>query len=410
MKWKYGSWVDDIPIIEQNQEVTLASNWDAGDQAVRVRVAESDNEYFIIEYRRKQGLFDSQLPMSGLLVYRINPQMEGGGNMNGPPDEVYVFRPGGTDTENGMLKQAPLRPDRRNLMNEMTDPFPALGDGTPVTLRIYDIGEMGDTITFKVSLVDPGCGEKVCGTDGMGGWCGDCPEQNWCSAGACTPCTCDGRECGANECGVSCGTCDDGNQCTTDTCEEFQCVFEVAAGNPCDDGEACTKDDICGSDGACSGDTYACEPGACEQTSACDGEGGCTPTFVAEGTPCEPDIAGQCQTAACDGAGTCAASPAAAGTACDDGDAATDDDRCDDDGTCVGRPAEPADVIGDIGSSDAIHGDVAEKGDESADENRASGGCTLGSSAGGTSMVPILLVFGGIIALTAGRRVRGFKR
>ena len=48
-----------------------------------------------LEYRRKQGLYEVNTPGvdNGLLVYRINTCC--GGNADGPPDEVYIYRPGG---------------------------------------------------------------------------------------------------------------------------------------------------------------------------------------------------------------------------------------------------------------------------------------------------------------------------
>ena len=79
--------------------------------AYKIRPIGSE-EYFVVEYRRKEGsTFDSGLPESGLLVYRINPAYTGGNvNYNGATrlDEVYVFRPGGTVTADGNIEKAAL--------------------------------------------------------------------------------------------------------------------------------------------------------------------------------------------------------------------------------------------------------------------------------------------------------------
>ena len=47
----------------------------------------------MLEFRKKTGTFESSVPGSGMLIYRINPAYDG--NADGPPDEVYLFRPGG---------------------------------------------------------------------------------------------------------------------------------------------------------------------------------------------------------------------------------------------------------------------------------------------------------------------------
>ena len=253
MKWKYGAWIEDIPLIEQNQEVILTADWVGGDQAVRVNVPESVDEYFIMEYRRAEGMFESSLPDSGLLVYRIDPSRAPEGNRNGPPDEVYVFRPGGVPYATGEINRAAMRVGRRTVMNEFTDPKPALGDGTPVTLRVYDVGEAGNNIAFKVCLNPPGCGEKVCGSDGCGGWCGDCTAGNYCVEGACLPCGCSDRVCGDDGCGNSCGECDDENPCTSDNCDAGICVFPPDIGAACDDGDPTTENDVCDDMATCHG-------------------------------------------------------------------------------------------------------------------------------------------------------------
>ena len=70
----------------QNQENT----------AYKIVSPNSDSEYFVLEYRKQEGMYDINAPgpRSGLVVYRINPEA-GNGNAQGPPDELYVYRPGG---------------------------------------------------------------------------------------------------------------------------------------------------------------------------------------------------------------------------------------------------------------------------------------------------------------------------
>jgi M6 family metalloprotease-like protein len=380
MKWQYGAWVDDIPEVTENTEVTLFPSWDKGTQAVRVAVPESTDEYFVMEYRKAEGKFESSLPASGLIVYRINTTVEGDGNRSGPPDEVYVFRPGVSPASDGRLSLAALSADKgRTVINEDTDPSIHLQNSTPATLRVFDVGQMGDSITFKICLAPPGCGASVCGTDGCGGFCGSCEANNYCVEGACVPCSCNNKTCGDNGCGVSCGECDDQNPCTVDACVDGNCTFTAATGEACDDEDVCTSMDSCTSDGACQGSAFTCEPGACETTSECDGEGGCTVTLRDAGTACDDgnvctsddrcDDAGGCTGTAytckpavcqsaseCDGNGGCSITLRAAGAVCDDDDPETADDQCTDSGVCFGTV--PPTIKAD-GGCQATNGDSA---------------------------------------------------
>ena len=66
------------------------------------------NEYFIIEYRTQEGMYDSNAPGidSGIVIYRVNDLYNGQGNAQGPPDELYVYRVGGTSTTSGVFASA----------------------------------------------------------------------------------------------------------------------------------------------------------------------------------------------------------------------------------------------------------------------------------------------------------------
>lgn len=63
--------------------------------AFKIKSPLSEKEYFMVEFRRKSGNWDSTLPGSGLIVYRINENVNAYlGNRNGYPDHIYVFRNG----------------------------------------------------------------------------------------------------------------------------------------------------------------------------------------------------------------------------------------------------------------------------------------------------------------------------
>ncbi len=261
LKWKYLGWVTDLPQAMHGDTVRLTPSWDQGAQAVRIAAGGVSSQWFILEYRRAEGAFESSLPGSGLLAYRVDESLAGDGNRNGPPDEVYVFRPGGGPAARGSVGNAPMGAfTGRDRMNEVTNPRPTLQDGSAVTLRVYDVAEDSQGVTFKVCLVAPDCGGKVCGDDGCGGVCGMCAGQTHCVGGACLACSCEGLACGDDGCGTSCGTCDDGDPCTADACEAGACTHAAAtAGTACDDGDSCTADDRCDGGGTCVG-SPACAP------------------------------------------------------------------------------------------------------------------------------------------------------
>lgn len=94
MKWKYGGWIASVPEITTSGIYTLSPITSAINNAYKIRSPNSATEYFVLEYRRKTGTFESSIPDSGLLVYRVNAIRDGLGNAYGPPDELYMYRPG----------------------------------------------------------------------------------------------------------------------------------------------------------------------------------------------------------------------------------------------------------------------------------------------------------------------------
>ena len=152
-----------------------------------------------------------------------------------------------------------------------------------------------------------------------------------CSDGnACTgPDTCSGGECvgGPNLCACqSNADCGDNNPCTDDTCENpgtptATCVH-VSNTAPCNDGNACTRNDAC-QGGVCTGSN----PVVCTPSDQCHVTGTCDPAT-----------------------GECSNLPAQDGTACNDGDVCTMNDSCqagmcrggahDDDNPACNQPPE----------------------------------------------------------------------
>jgi len=154
MKHKYGFWIDSIPLIRTSGTYTLHPVTSSANNAYKIQLSNTPDEYFVVEYRKKTGLFESSLPGSGLLIYRINT-MCGNGNADGPPDEVYFFRPGGSPSGNGVINNANFSSNvGRPSFNGTTDPYPFLSDGTPTSINIFNISSAGNTISFSVSGIE----------------------------------------------------------------------------------------------------------------------------------------------------------------------------------------------------------------------------------------------------------------
>ncbi|MBN1926949.1 MAG: M6 family metalloprotease domain-containing protein [Prolixibacteraceae bacterium] len=159
MKWKYANqaWISNIPEITTSGTYTLNPLASPTNNCYKVASPNSSSQFFVMEYRRRvSGTFENNVPGSGLLVYRIDPSRNG--NASGPPDEVYIFRPNGTPTVNGSINSAHFSSDvGRTEINDYTNPYSFLQDGSPGGLSISNVTSAGSTISFDVNydLVAP---------------------------------------------------------------------------------------------------------------------------------------------------------------------------------------------------------------------------------------------------------------
>ncbi|GKX68612.1 M6 family metalloprotease domain-containing protein [Inconstantimicrobium mannanitabidum] len=152
MKFRYGTWIVGIPEITTPGSYTLNPLTSPTNNCYKIKSNLSATEYFVLEYRKRTSPFESSLPGSGLLVYRINTAVDGKGNAEGPPDEVYVYRPGGTTTENGDPENANLSSDvGRTSIGGADNPL-FFSDGTDSGISISNVGSAGNTISFDVSF------------------------------------------------------------------------------------------------------------------------------------------------------------------------------------------------------------------------------------------------------------------
>jgi len=157
-KWYYMHWIPSIPTVTEDGFYTLYPNTThPNNHALKIPSPNSSTEYFIVEYRSKStGLIDSNLPGAGLVVWRINNNRAGQGNGNGPPDELYVYRTGGTASAAGTINSAYYSTQAgKTAINDTTNPSSFLSNGQPGGLNISQIGSAGATITFLVGE-DPG--------------------------------------------------------------------------------------------------------------------------------------------------------------------------------------------------------------------------------------------------------------
>ncbi len=151
MKWQYGSWISSIPEITSSGNYSLRPLKHLTNNCYKIASPFSTSQYFVLEYRKQEGTFESSLPAEGLLVYRINTYRIG--NANGPPDEVYIYRPDGTRSVNGDPLRAPLSPNiARTAISDWTNPSSFLADGSPGGLNVSQVALWGDSISFTVTI------------------------------------------------------------------------------------------------------------------------------------------------------------------------------------------------------------------------------------------------------------------
>jgi len=153
MKYRYTGWINSIPSITKSGRYSLAPLKSSTNNCYRIDSPNSTNFYFVLEYRKRVGAFESHLPGDGLLVYRVNKSRSGQGNANATnlTDELYVYRPGGATKSNGVITSAFLnKKNGRELINDNTPTSCFLPGDLSGGLDISDIKEEGDSITFYV--------------------------------------------------------------------------------------------------------------------------------------------------------------------------------------------------------------------------------------------------------------------
>lgn len=138
MKWRYLGWAPEPEELPEGQMCELKPG-----EARKITTNALTGEYYIAEYRKKTGVFESSLPSQGLLIYKINPEEEGRWEFMLayiPADYPYPLR---------YVNSAPFSKEvNRTQFNDFTNPKDMLQDGTLAGININNIGTCGDTIRF----------------------------------------------------------------------------------------------------------------------------------------------------------------------------------------------------------------------------------------------------------------------
>ncbi len=123
---------------------------DAGATDTKVSIYQANNSTALKVQRL--GTYESNLPGTGLLIYRINNSVAYG-NSQGPPDEVYLYRPNGTLTNNGNYTIANFNSaNSRSIFNSLSNPNSFLSDGSIENFVIKNITVSGNSISFDIRL------------------------------------------------------------------------------------------------------------------------------------------------------------------------------------------------------------------------------------------------------------------
>jgi M6 family metalloprotease-like protein len=149
MKYRYGHWIDELPLISEPGSYTLYPMSESAENVYRL-ASSNQMEYFVLEYRKRiPGTYEMNLPNEGLLIWRVDASLDGQGNADGPPDELYLYRPGGDNNSNGNPAGAAFNADYdQTEFSDNTNPADWLQHGGFGGIFIHQVGSAGDSISF----------------------------------------------------------------------------------------------------------------------------------------------------------------------------------------------------------------------------------------------------------------------
>jgi M6 family metalloprotease-like protein len=162
---------DPVEITEDGDYTLLSVSSSPAQNCYYIKSAIDPTQWYVLEYRNQNDIFEDSIPGSGLLVARWNdtvPLNYEGSFANSFFDfynvahQYWIFRPGSSiDTVNGDIDNAHFSQFvGRTSFGPATDPHPYLTDGTPESsFEITDIYDHGDHLTFHVHFFDTGVEE-----------------------------------------------------------------------------------------------------------------------------------------------------------------------------------------------------------------------------------------------------------
>jgi M6 family metalloprotease-like protein len=161
MKYKYGNWISEIPTITPGKYTLSPLNTSSTNNCYKIPIPGNSRQFYVVEYRKRPSSgFERPIPGSGLIIYRIDTRFDGNADYNGTSrfDEIYVFRPGGTQTENGTPTSAYFTGSgiaSRKKFNKTTNPRPWVSKATNDDYTsITEISTAGETISFVYGEYD----------------------------------------------------------------------------------------------------------------------------------------------------------------------------------------------------------------------------------------------------------------
>jgi M6 family metalloprotease-like protein len=150
-KARYGKWIDSnsIPEIKTSGHYSLNSISSAENNCYKINFS-NPYEYYMLKFRMKSGTFESSLPGSGLIIYRID-KSACCRNLNGPPDWIYIFRPGDSNSVNGNIDEANFDASAgRSTFQNTAYPACHLNTDSKDNISIENILVSGNTVSFDV--------------------------------------------------------------------------------------------------------------------------------------------------------------------------------------------------------------------------------------------------------------------
>lgn len=158
MKWKYGGWFATAPMLPASGACALSAVYSNPFSCYRYFMPTGEEIW--MEYRKALGYYETRVPNSGLIFYRVDQAYYPWGNGGGPPDEVYVYRPYvPSSPPDGNINWAAFAWEQSmTAFNQSTDPNPFSQSmpGFVAPLNIHSIEtNTGPQMNFVVGTVIP---------------------------------------------------------------------------------------------------------------------------------------------------------------------------------------------------------------------------------------------------------------